>query len=295
MGKGWISEKRRAGFNVSRIRYRKTITKVATYILLALLSVVFAMPLLWLLSTSLKPDAQMAEWPPVWIPSPLQWDHFWSAWSSGNFGLYFVNTAVITITATFGQVLTASMAAYGFTRLRFPGRSMLFGILVATMMLPSVVTLIPTFILFKELRWLDSFKPLIVPAYFGGGAFFIFLLRQFFRTLPPEIFEQATIDGASSYRIYAQIVLPLAKPALATVAIFGFVNHWNDLMAPLIYINSPDKFTLTLGLRRFMGLVDVRYQEMMAMALLMTLPVLLVFFFFQQYFIEGVVMSGLKG
>jgi ABC-type glycerol-3-phosphate transport system permease component len=187
------------------------------------------------------------------------------------------------------------MAAYGFTRLRFPGRSLLFAILLATMMLPGVVTLIPTFILFKELRWLDSFKPLIVPAYFGGGAFFIFLLRQFFRTLPPEIFEQATIDGASSYRIYGQIVLPLSKPALATVAIFGFMSHWNDLMAPLIYINSPEKFTLTLGLRRFMLLTDVRYQEMMAMALLMTLPVILVFFFFQQYFIEGVVMSGLKG
>lgn len=253
------------------------------------------MPLLWLLSTALKPDEQMAQWPPVWIPSPLKWNHFVDAFTNGNFGLYFINTSIITISATFGQLLTASMAAYGFTRLRFPGRDYLFGVLLATMMLPGVVTLIPTFILFKELRWLDSFKPLIVPAYFGGGAFFIFLLRQFFRTLPPEIFEQATIDGASNYRIYAQIVLPLAKPALSTVAIFGFMSHWNELMAPLIYINSPEKFTLTLGLRRYMGLTDVRFQEMMAMALLMTLPVLLVFFFFQQYFIEGVVMSGLKG
>ena len=274
---------------------RKMLSKGLIYLLLIALAVVFSMPLLWLLSTSLKPDAQMAAWPPVWIPSPLVWDHFWQAWSAGNFGLYFVNTATITVTATLGQVLTASMAAFGFSRLRFPGRTPLFAILLATMMLPSVVTLIPTFILFKELRWLDSFKPLIVPAYFGGGAFYIFLLRQFFRTLPPEIFEQATIDGASSYRIFAQIVLPLSKPALATVAIFGFMSHWNDLMAPLIYINSPEKFTLTLGLRRFMLLTDVHYQEMMAMALLMTLPVLLVFFFFQQYFIEGVVMSGLKG
>lgn len=274
---------------------RKMLTQGLIYLLLVLLAVVFSMPLLWLLSTSLKPDAQMAAWPPVWIPSPLVWDHFGQAWNGGNFGLYFVNTATITVTATLGQVLTASMAAYGFSRLRFPGRTALFAILLATMMLPSVVTLIPTFILFKELRWLDSFKPLIVPAYFGGGAFYIFLLRQFFRTLPPEIFEQATIDGASSYRIFAQIVLPLSKPALATVAIFGFMSHWNDLMAPLIYINSPEKFTLTLGLRRFMLLTDVHYQEMMAMALLMTLPVLLVFFFFQQYFIEGVVMSGLKG
>jgi multiple sugar transport system permease protein len=280
---------------VPRIRYRKLIKPTAIYILLLLLSAVFALPLLWLLSTALKPDEQMAQWPPVWIPSPLVWGHFSDAWNKGNFGLYFVNTTVITVSATFGQILTASMAAYGFTRLRFPGRNMLFGVLLATMMLPGVVTLIPTFILFKELRWLDSFKPLIVPAYFGGGAFFIFLLRQFFRTLPPEIFEQATIDGASNYRIYAQIVLPLAKPALSTVAIFGFMNHWNELMAPLIYINSPEKFTLTLGLRRYIGLTDVRFQEMMAMALLMTLPVLLVFFFFQQYFIEGVVMSGLKG
>ena len=274
---------------------RKMLTQGLIYLLLVLLAIVFSMPLLWLLSTSLKPDAQMAAWPPVWIPSPLVWEHFGQAWNGGNFGLYFVNTATITVTATLGQVLTASMAAYGFSRLRFPGRTALFAILLATMMLPSVVTLIPTFILFKELRWLDSFKPLIVPAYFGGGAFYIFLLRQFFRTLPPEIFEQATIDGASSYRIFAQIVLPLSKPALATVAIFGFMSHWNDLMAPLIYINSPEKFTLTLGLRRFMLLTDVHYQEMMAMALLMTLPVLLVFFFFQQYFIEGVVMSGLKG
>lgn len=274
---------------------RKLLANSTIYVLLLLLSMVFALPLVWLLSTALKPDEQMAVWPPIWIPRPLQWEHFLLAWTSGNFGLYFVNTTVVTVSATIGQILTASMAAYGFARLRFPGRNVLFALLLATMMLPAVVTLIPTFILFKELGWLDSFKPLIVPFYFGGGAFFIFLLRQFFRTLPPEIFEQATIDGASNYRIYAQILLPLSKPALSTVAIFGFMSHWNEFLVPLIYINSPEKFTLTLGLRRFMLLTDVRYQEMMAMALLMTLPILLVFFFFQQYFIQGVVMSGLKG
>lgn len=268
---------------------------VLLYSLLIGLAVVFTTPLIWLLSTALKDDAQMAVWPPVWIPNPLRWENFWLAWTSGNFGLYFLNTTVITISATLGQLLTASMAAFGFARLRFPGRELLFSILLATLMLPYVVTLVPTFILFKNLGWLDSFRPLIVPAYFGGGAFFIFLLRQFFRTLPPEIFEQATIDGASNYRIYAQILLPISKPALSTVAIFGFMAHWNDFLAPLIYINSPEKFTLTLGLRRFMSLTDVRFQEMMAMALLMTLPVIVVFFFFQQYFIQGVVMSGLKG
>ncbi|MFN8491438.1 MAG: carbohydrate ABC transporter permease [Caldilineaceae bacterium] len=274
---------------------QKIIWQAAVYALLVSLAMVFATPLIWLLSTSLKGDAQMAAWPPVWLPTPLHWDNFSLAWTSGNFGLYFLNTTLITVLATLGQLITASMAAFGFARLRFPARDFLFGLLLATLMLPYVVTLIPTYILFKNLGWLDSFKPLIVPAYFGGGAFYIFLLRQFFKTLPPEIFEQAIIDGASSYRIYWQILLPLSKPALSTVAIFGFMQHWNDFLGPLIYLNSPEKFTLTLGLRRFMSLTEVHFQEMMAMALLMTLPVLLVFFFFQQYFIQGVVMSGLKG
>lgn len=274
---------------------RKITGQTAIYGLLIIIAIIFATPLLWLISTSLKDDSQMALWPPVWIPVPIRWENFWTAWTAGNFSLYFLNTAIITIGAMIGQLLTASMAAFGFARLRFPGRELLFGVLLATLMLPYVVTLIPTFVLFKNLGWLDSFKPLIIPAYFGGGAFFIFLLRQFFRTLPPEIFEQAIIDGASNYRIYFQILLPLSKPALSTVAIFGFMQHWNDFLAPLIYINSPEKFTLTLGLRRFMSLTDVRFQEMMAMALLMTLPVIVVFFFFQQYFIQGVVMSGLKG
>jgi len=274
---------------------RKLIWQAAVYSLLIVLAIVFATPLLWLVSTSLKDDSQMALWPPGWIPVPIRWENFWTAWTAGNFSLYFLNTAIITIGAMIGQLLTASMAAFGFARLRFPGRELLFSVLLATLMLPYVVTLIPTFVLFKNLGWLDSFKPLIIPAYFGGGAFFIFLLRQFFRTLPPEIFEQATIDGASNYRIYFQILLPLSKPALSTVAIFAFMQHWNDFLAPLIYINSPEKFTLALGLRRFMSLTEVRFQEMMAMALLMTLPVIVVFFFFQQYFIQGVVMSGLKG
>lgn len=276
-------------------KLQKRMGQGVIYTLLTLLALLFTTPLIWLVSTALKDDAQMAAWPPVWLPTPLRWDNFAIALVAGNFGLYFWNTTIITVLATAGQLLTASMAAFGFARLRFPGREFLFSILLATLMLPYVVTLIPTFVLFKNLGWLDSFRPLIVPAYFGGGAFFIFLLRQFFKTLPPEIFEQALIDGASNYRIYRQILLPLAKPALSTVAIFGFMQHWNDFLAPLIYINSPEKFTLTLGLRRFMSLTDVRFQEMMAMALLMTLPVLLVFFFFQQYFIQGVVMSGLKG
>ena len=272
----------------------KTLARVMAYVVLAILAVIFATPLVWLLSTALKPDEQMAAWPPIWIPSPVRWDHFISAWTVGRFDLYFRNTAFIAVVATFGQLLTASAAAFGFGRLRAPGRDQLFAVLLATMMLPGVVTLIPTFVLMKELDWLDSYKPLIIPYYFGGGAFYIFMLRQFFLTIPKEIFESAYIDGATNYRLYWQIMLPLTKPALSTVAIFGFMGHWNDFMGPLIYINSPEKFTLSLGLAVFRTQTETRVQEMMAMSLLMTLPVLVVFFFFQQYFIQGVVMTGIK-
>jgi multiple sugar transport system permease protein len=282
----------------ARIMTKRTLKRAARsaviYVLLTLPAVVFILPLLWLVSTSLKDNAQMAIWPPVWIPNPVRWDNFASAWSAGNFGRYLQNSAFITGIATFGQVATASLVAYGFARLRFPGRDFLFGLVLATLMLPSVATLIPTYVLFSKLKWLDSFKPLIVPAYFGGGPFFVFLLRQFFKTIPNELSEQAKIDGASNYRTYWQIMLPLSKPALATVAIFAFMGHWNDFMGPLIYLNSPEKYTLTLGLRLFMGMNDVRFQEMMAMALMITLPVIAVFFLFQQYFIQGVVMTGIK-
>jgi multiple sugar transport system permease protein len=187
------------------------------------------------------------------------------------------------------------MVAFGFARLRAPGRDQLFAILLATMMLPGVVTLIPTFVLMKMLGWLDSNKPLIIPAYFGGGAFYIFLLRQFFTTIPKELFESGYIDGATNYRLYWQVMLPLSKPALSTVAIFAFMGHWNDFMGPLLYLRSPLKFTLSLGLAKYRTNTETRVQELMAMSLLMTLPVLIVFFFFQQYFIQGVVMSGIKG
>jgi multiple sugar transport system permease protein len=277
-----------------RIR-RKHLSAYLSYLLLIPLSLLFMLPLVWMISTALKGNEQMTAWPPVWIPSPIRWDNFVAAWTSSNFARYLWNSVFYTSVAGFGQVLSASMVAFGFARLRFPTRDFLFGLLLGTLMLPSIVTLIPQYVLFRQFDWLDSFKPLIVPAFFGGGPFFIFLLRQFFRTIPNELFEQATIDGASNYRSYWQIMLPLAKPALSTVAIFSFLNHWNDFMGPLIYLNSTEKYTLTLGLRTFMSRDDVRIQEMMAMSLMMTLPVIIVFFAFQRYFIQGVVMSGIKG
>ncbi|NLE43810.1 MAG: carbohydrate ABC transporter permease [Chloroflexi bacterium] len=276
---------------------RKAGYQVLVYLLLIPLAVIFSTPLLWLVSTALKPDTQMSAWPPVWIPRPPQWGNFTLVFTDANFGLYLKNTLIIAVLSTIGSVVTSSMTAFGFSRLRFPGRDILFSVLLATMMLPYVVTLVPTFILFRRLGWLNSYRPLIVPSFFGGGAFFIFLLRQSFSAVPHELFEQARIDGASSYRQYWQIMLPLSKPVLSTVTIFSLMNHWNDFMGPLIYINDPQKFTLSLGLRSFMGMsgAGVRYQEQMAFALLMTLPLLVAFFSFQQYFIKGVIMTGIKG
>lgn len=280
---------------ISGRRVWRVLWTALLYTVLSGLSIVFMLPLIWLISTALKSDVQMGAWPPVWIPSPLVWQNFQAALTTGYFWRYLQNTTLIAVLGTLGQLITASMAAFGFARLRFPGRSILFGAMLATMMLPGVVTLIPTFIMFRRLGWLDSYKPLIVPAYLGGGAFSIFLLRQFFRTIPQELFDQAKIDGASDFRMYAQIMLPLCRPALATIAIFGFMFRWNDLMGPLMYLNSPDKLTLSLGLQRFMSVEEVRYQEMMSMALLMTLPLLIAFILFQREFVQGVVMSGLKG
>ncbi|MBI2941849.1 MAG: carbohydrate ABC transporter permease [Chloroflexi bacterium] len=276
-------------------RRNSILGQIGLYVLLIPLSAIFLTPLVWMLSTALKANEQLGAWPPVWIPNPIQWDNFSRAWTSAPFGLYLQNTLTITLLALVGQVVSASAVAYGFARLRFPGRDALFVVVLATMMLPGVVTLIPTYILFKTLGWLDTFAPLIVPAYFGGGAFFIFMLRQFFKTIPMELSEAAKIDGASNFRIYVQIVLPLSKPALATVAIFSFMAHWNDFMGPLIYLNSPERYTLTLGLQRFMQVYRTDFQQLMAISFLMTLPVITIFFLAQQYFVQGVVMSGLKG
>jgi multiple sugar transport system permease protein len=289
-----------SGLAITRRTARKAVGHTLIYVMLIALGVVFATPLVWLVSTALKPDNQLGVWPPVWIPNPPQWANFPKVLApppdGGNFLMYLKNTLEIAVLATIGGVISASMAAFGFTRLRFPGRDALFGVLLATMMLPGIVTLIPTFILFKQFDWINSFKPLIVPAYFGGGAFYIFLLRQSFMGIPHELFEQAKIDGASSWRQYWQIMLPLCKPVLSTVAIFSLMGNWNDFMGPLIYINSPEKFTLTLGLRQYISASGgtLHFQDQMSFAFLMTVPLLLAFFFFQQYFIRGVVMSGIK-
>ena len=187
------------------------------------------------------------------------------------------------------------MAAFAFARLRFPLRSVWFSIVIATLMLPSIVTLIPTFILFRTLGWIDTFLPLIVPYWFGGGAFNIFLLRQFFMTIPLELDEAARMDGASNYRIYGQIILPLAKPALATVTIFGIIAHWNEFVLPLIYLHSTEKWTMAIGLQGFSDLYSTQWHWLMAASTVMVLPLVLLFFSAQRYYLEGIQMSGIAG
>lgn len=228
-----------------------------------------------------------------------QWHNYVEAWApkalNETFNTYLLNTITITASAIIGVLLSSTFVAYGFARFRFPLRDLLFLLMISTMMIPVQVTMIPTFILFKYLGWIDSFKPLIIPTFFGGGAFNIFLIRQFFMTIPYELDDAAKIDGCNYFQILYIILLPLVKPALITVAIFGFVYNWNDFLNPLIYLNSSSKYTLALGLQTFTTMYGSYYHLMMAASTIVLLPVLIIFFLGQRYFIEGVATSGLKG
>lgn len=278
---------------------RKTVRLVANrllvYTLLVVLALIFALPLFWMVSTALKSDRQVLIFPPKWIPSPAVWSNFPDAWHFAPFSTYLKNTLIITITATAGQVASASLVAYGFARLRFPGRDKLFLLLLATTMLPYIVTLVPQFLLFRELGWINTFLPLTVPYFFGGSPFLIFLLRQYFRSIPMDLSDAARIDGASEFGIFFRIVMPLARPAVVTVAIFSFLAHWNDFLAPLIYLNDENKKTLMLGLQGFIGQNQQRFQFMMAASTLVALPTIILFFLFQRVFIRSVVLTGMKG
>ncbi len=228
-----------------------------------------------------------------------QWRNYIEAWApkalNETFNTYLLNTCIITFFAILGVVLSSTFVAYGFARFRFPFRDPLFLLMISTMMIPVQVTMIPTFILFKYLGWIDTFAPLIVPTFFGGGAFNIFLVRQFFMTIPYELDDAAKIDGCNYFQILYIILLPLVKPALITIAIFGFVYNWNDFLNPLIYLNSSSKYTLALGLQTFTTMYGSYYHLMMAASTIVLLPVLIIFFLGQRYFIEGVATSGLKG
>ena len=269
--------------------------RALVYAALLAVAAVMVVPFLWMLSTSLKGSEGIFAIPPQWIPEDPRWENYAAVFERMPFLTYLRNSALVTVLSIVGTVLSSSMVAYAFACLRWPGRDALFVFVVATMMLPLQVIMIPLFVIFKELGWLNTYKPLIVPTFLGGGAFNIFLLRQFFLTLPRELFDAARMDGASEWRIYWSIALPLARPALVTVAILTFMFAWNDFTGPLIYLSDQLKSTLALGLALFVGQHQTEWGVLMAASVLMMLPVLALFFLFQRYFIQGFTMSGMKG
>ncbi|CAM3351746.1 Carbohydrate ABC transporter membrane protein 2 (CUT1 family) [Deinococcus saxicola] len=269
--------------------------KVMAFLVLCLVSVAILFPALWMLSTALKVDTQVYANPPVWIPNPLRWANFAEAWQLAPFARYAVNTILYAGAVVFGTVLSSSLAAYGFAKLRFPGRNFLFAVLLSTMMIPGMVTLIPQYILFSKLQWVGTYLPLVVPSFFAG-AFFTFLLRQFFMSIPEELSEAARVDGAGELWIWWKVIIPLSTPALATVAIFTFEGAWDSYVGPLLYLNDERLYTLQVGLQFFRTASVVQWQYLMAAALLVMLPVVVLFFVFQKYFVEGASISGgLKG
>ena len=273
---------------------RALIGKIIAYSLLIAGSILVLIPVFWMISSALKPNSKIFIFPPQWIPNPIQWDNFVTAMTSLPFGTYFQNTMIIEIGSIVGTVLSCSVVAYGFARLNAPGRNFWFIVLLSTMMLPGVVTMIPVYLIFRQLGWVNTFLPLIVPNFFGS-AFFIFLLRQFFMTIPRDFEEAARIDGANTWQVLTRIMLPLSKPALATVTIFTFMGVWNDFMGPLIYLNKPETYTLALGLNFFKGQYVSQWNLLMAASLVMMLPLVLLFFVAQKAFIEGITLTGVKG
>ena len=268
--------------------------QVAIYGLLAILGVLFALPFIWLVSTSLKTDSQLFVMPPIWIPDPIKWSNYRNALNYIPFWLYFKNTLTIAVPSTIGMLISSSLVAYGFSRVQWPGRDAVFILVLATMMLPYQVTMIPLFIVFRNLGWVGTFKPLIIPSFFGGP-FYIFLLRQFYLTLPMELSDAAKIDGCSELGIYRRIILPLSKPALSTVALFSIMAYWNDFLAPLIYLEDDSKYTLALGLQQFQRQFGMEWAMLMATSVVVTLPIIVLFFLTQKTFVQGIALTGMKG
>lgn len=272
-----------------------------THAALVVFAIAFVLPFLWVISTSLKPIGETMASPPRWIPSKILWSNYPDAVLYGReqlgyipFLVYARNTILITVLSVTGAVLSNSLVAYSFARLRWPGRDLFFAATLATMMVPFPVTMVPTFALFRWLGWVGTFKPLWVPA-FLGSAFSIFLMRQFFRTIPMELSEAAKIDGASELRIFTDVVLPLARPALAVVALFTFMGSWNDFLGPLIYLVDQSSFTLSLGLQAYQTQHGgTPWNLLMAASAMVILPIVVVFFFAQKTFIQGISTSGIK-
>lgn len=260
------------------------------YLLLSLLAVPFLLPLAWTISTAFKPAAQIYSDLMTWIPNPPTFENFQEAWQLLNFPRFIANSFLITIVSMVGTLLSSSLVGYAFAALNGRGKRFLFILLLSTIMVPPTVTLVPLFLLYSKLGWVNTYLPLIVPQFFAN-AFYVFLFRQFYRSLPTSLFESAELDGCNPFQAYLRIALPLSRPALATVAVFSFIGSWNDFLGPLIYLNTTSKYPLSLGLSLFQGLYYTQFQYLMPMTLVALLPVLLLFLFAQRYLIDGIVTT----
>ena len=287
--------------SVTLVRYyerqsvRRRITLAFVYLALVAGAVVILAPFVWMLSTALKVPGTEFIYPPQLFTRPLRWNNFSEGWGALPFTRWFFNTSTITLLSVTGAIVSSSLVAYGFARLEFPGRTILFVILLSTMMLPFHVRLIPMFITFRYLGWIDTYLPLVVPFFLGGVPFFIFLVRQFFLTIPLEMEDAAAIDGAGVFTTFLRIILPLSRPVLGVVGVFAFIRVWNDFLEPLIYIHSMDKMTLSLGLRFFQAQDFTDWTRLMAVSIVVLVPSLVLFFVAQKYYIHGVVTTGIKG
>lgn len=272
--------------------------KIAAYTLISIGAAIVLVPFFWMISTSLKAPSRLFVYPPEWIPNPIRWSNYVEAWEILPFWRFLLNTLFITVLAMAAEIFTASIVAYGFARYRFPYRNALFILLLATMMLPGILTLIPKFIMWRELERIDTFSPIVVGAWFAWGPSYVFLLRQFFLSIPREIEEAAVLDGANTFQIYRQIMLPLVKPALLAIGVLSFQGNWNNFEAPLIYLSTLEKYPMVLGLQFFSESLSgqaPQFHYMMAMSTLMAAPILALFFAAQRYFIEGLTVGGVKG
>ncbi len=286
---------RPASYQPDQAQYRQRVWLVTLQVILTLLLISFLVPTLWMISASLKASTEIFSHPITWIPKTPQWRNYVDAFNAIPLGRFATNTMIVVGLAVLGTVVSSVMVAYSFARLRWPGRNLFFALLLATMMLPEVVTLVPRFVIFKQLGWIDTWLPLIVPYSMAGTALYVFLIVQFFRALPMELEEAALIDGAGRVRILTSILLPLSKPVIATVAVFALLQHYNSFMEPLIYINSMDKWTLALGIQALNNSNAANWELVFAAATIMLIPVVALFVVAQRYFVQGIAMTGFGG
>lgn len=277
------------------MRGKKLVTQIVIYFVLILGAVACAFPFYWMLRTAVVSAGSIFSTDIQILPPEFKLDNFKDALTAQPFGTYFLNTVVITVINIVGVLLTSSLCAYGFSRLDWPGRDKVFGIMMTALMLPFSVLMIPHFMGWSYLGLTNTIAPITIPAFFGGGLFNIFLLRQFFLGIPKEMDEAAYVDGANHWRIYWSIIMPLSKQALIVVGLFTFLTNWNDYLAPMIYLSSENKFTLMLGLNQFMGGYNAQWNLMMAAVTVVVIPSLVLYLFAQKYFIEGIAMTGVKG